>query len=237
MFDLDYLTDSRNYQPVRSENQANKTAGPEEANLSAGTKDNIDAGNSKIEADPAQDYFILPIYSSYTSTVKSSKAKNEGEKPNKDNGLKTNEEPVDQEDQDFLEELERLKRQEKEANDAAEALRKEFAQEAEDLLLQAGTARVTSTNTVNTICTPVSTASSSGGPSFPDLTNYADQDDSQIPALEDIYDNSNDGIFTNASYNDEGVVANFINLETTMNVSHIPTSRIDKCRIHISIYA
>ncbi|GKB92982.1 hypothetical protein Tco_0979119 [Tanacetum coccineum] len=40
------------------------------------------------------------------------KAKNEGEKPNKDTGLKTNEEPVDQEDQAFLEELERLKRQE-----------------------------------------------------------------------------------------------------------------------------
>ncbi|GKF89334.1 hypothetical protein Tco_0263297, partial [Tanacetum coccineum] len=43
---------------------------------------------------------------------KSSKEKNEGEKPNKDTGLKTNEEPVDQEDQAFLEELERLKRQE-----------------------------------------------------------------------------------------------------------------------------
>ncbi|GJY45328.1 putative ribonuclease H-like domain-containing protein [Tanacetum coccineum] len=226
LFDLDYLTDSMNYQPVRSENQANKTAGPEEANHSAGTQDNIDAGNSEMEADPAQDYFVLPIYSSYTSTVKSSEAKNEGEKPNKDTGLKTNEEPVDQEDQAFLEELERLKRQEKEANDAAEALRKEFAQEAEDLLLQAGAARATSTNTVNTVRTPVSTASSSGGPSYPDLTNYADQDDSQIPALEDIYDNPNDGIFTNASYDDEGAVADFTNLESTVNVSPIPTSRI-----------
>ncbi|GJU09558.1 retrovirus-related pol polyprotein from transposon TNT 1-94 [Tanacetum coccineum] len=74
-------------------------------------------GNSKKEAVPAQDYFVLPIYSSYTSTDKSSEAKNEGEKHTKDIGLKTNEEPVDQEDQAFLEELERLKRQEKEAND------------------------------------------------------------------------------------------------------------------------
>ncbi|GJZ54933.1 putative ribonuclease H-like domain-containing protein, partial [Tanacetum coccineum] len=176
---------------------------------------------SEMEADPAQDYFVLPICSSYTSTVKSSEAKNEGEKPNKDTGLKTNEEPVDQEDQAFLEELERLKRQEKEANDAAEALRKEFSRKkrSEDLLLQAGAARATSTNTVNTVRTPVSTASSSGGPSYPDLTNYADQDDSQIPALEDIYDNPNDGIFTNASYDDEGAVADFTNLETTMNRS------------------
>ncbi|GJW76646.1 putative ribonuclease H-like domain-containing protein [Tanacetum coccineum] len=213
-------------QSVRSENQANKTVGPEEANHSAGTQDNIDARNSEMEADPARDYFVLPICSSYTSTVKSSEAKNEDEKPNKDTSLKTNEEPVDQEDQAFLEELERLKRQEKKANDAAKALRKEFAQEVEDFLLQAEATRATSTNSVNTIRTPVSTASSSGGPSYPDLPNYADQDDSKIPALEDIYDNPNDGIFTNASYDDEGVVADFTNLETTMNVSPIPTSRI-----------
>ncbi|GKD71697.1 putative ribonuclease H-like domain-containing protein, partial [Tanacetum coccineum] len=144
LFDLDYLTDSMNYQPVRLENQANKTAGPKEANHSA---------------------------------VKSSEVKNEGEKPNKNTGLKTNKEPVDQEDQDFLEELERLKRQGKEANDAAEALRKKFAQDTKDLLLQAGATRATSTNTVNTASTPVSTASPSGRLSYPDLT-YTDQDDS-----------------------------------------------------------
>ncbi|GKB00488.1 ribonuclease H-like domain-containing protein [Tanacetum coccineum] len=126
------------------------------------TKDNIDAGNSEMEADPTQDYFILPIYSSYTSTDKSSEAKNEGVKPTKDTGLKTNEQPIDQEDQAFLEELKRLKRQEKEANDAT----------------------------------------------------------------KDIYGNSNDGIFTNASYDDEGAVADFTNLESTMNASPIPTSRI-----------
>ncbi|GKC77416.1 hypothetical protein Tco_1128190, partial [Tanacetum coccineum] len=83
--------------PVRSENQANKTAGPEEAYHSAGTQDNIDAGIFEMETDPAQDYFVLPIYSSYTSTVKSLEAHNKGEKPNKDTGLRTNEEPVDQE--------------------------------------------------------------------------------------------------------------------------------------------
>ncbi|GKC69042.1 hypothetical protein Tco_1114925, partial [Tanacetum coccineum] len=127
--------------PVRSENQANKPAGPEEANHSAGTQDNVDTENSKMEANPAQDYFVLPIYSSYTLTDKSSKAKNKGVKHTKDIRLKTNEEPVDQEDQAFLEELERLKRQEKEANDAAEVLRKEFAQSTEDLLLQVGAAR------------------------------------------------------------------------------------------------
>ncbi|GJW09069.1 putative ribonuclease H-like domain-containing protein [Tanacetum coccineum] len=223
LFDLDYLTDSMNYQPVRSENQANKHAGPKEANHSVGTEDNIDAGNSEIEAESAQDYFVLPIWSSYTSTVKSSKAKNAGEEPNKNPDLKTDEKPVDKEDQVFLDELERLKRQEQDANDAAEALRKEFAKDTEDLLLQAGAAKASSTNTVNTASTPVSTASPYGGLSFTDT----DQDDSEIPALEDMYDHPTDGIFTNASYDDEGAVADFTNLETIVNVSPIPTSRIN----------
>ncbi|GJS55017.1 hypothetical protein Tco_0628379 [Tanacetum coccineum] len=189
LFDLDYLTDSMNYQPVTAENKANKIAGPKEANHST--------------------------------------AKNGDEKPNGDFGLKINEEPKDQEDQAFLEELERLKRQEKEANDAAEPFRKEFAQSTKDLLLQAGAARATSTNTINTVSTLISTASpsrifSTGGPNL--INN--DQDDSQIPALKDIYENPSDGIFTNVSYDDEGAVADFTNLETTVNVSPIPTSRI-----------
>ncbi|GJY55511.1 putative ribonuclease H-like domain-containing protein [Tanacetum coccineum] len=201
LFDLDYLTDSMNYQPVTAENKANKTAGPKEANHSAGTQDNIDAGNSEMEVEPTQEYFILPLWSSYTSTVKSSEAKNGDEKRNVDSGLKTNEETKDQEDQAFLKELERLKRQEKEANDPAKAFRKEFAQCTNNFLLQAGAARTTSTNVVNYVTTPISTANpsrvfSAGGP---DLTNN-DQDDSQIPALEEIYDNLSDGIFTNASY-------------------------------------
>ncbi|GJV05573.1 putative ribonuclease H-like domain-containing protein [Tanacetum coccineum] len=152
LFDLDYLTDSMNYQPVRLDNQANKHAGPKEANH---------------------------------SVVKSSKSKNA-------------------------------------------ALRKEFAKDNEDLLLQAGAAKASSTNTVNTASTPVSTASPYGGLSFTD-TN---QDDSKIPAPEDMYDHPTDGIFTNASYDDEGTVADFTNLETIMNVSPIPISKINS--IHLS---
>ncbi|GJY41722.1 putative ribonuclease H-like domain-containing protein [Tanacetum coccineum] len=192
LFDLDYLTDSMNYQPMRFENQANKHACPKEANHSVGTEDNIDAGNYEIEAESAQVYFVLPIWSFYTSTVKSSKTKNVGEEPNKNHDLKTDEKPVAKEDQVFLDELERLKRQEHDANNAAEALRKD-------------------------------TASPYGGLSFTDT----DQDDSEIPALEDMYDHPTDGIFTNASYDDEGAVADFTNLETIVNVSPIPTSRIN----------
>ncbi|GKB47098.1 putative ribonuclease H-like domain-containing protein, partial [Tanacetum coccineum] len=221
LFDLDYLTDSMNYQPVRSENQANKHAGPQEANQNAGTEDIIDAGDSEKEDESAQDYFVLPIWSSYSSTIKRSRAEDAGVAPHKHPDLKTAEKPVDKEDQVFLDELERLKRQEKDANDAAEALRKEFAQQTEDLLLQAGAAKPSSTNIVNTASTPVSTASTDN-----DLPN-PDQDDSEIPALEDIYKTPTDGIFTNSSYDDEGLVVDLTNLETIVNVSPIPTSRIN----------
>ncbi|GJV20453.1 ribonuclease H-like domain-containing protein [Tanacetum coccineum] len=122
-------------QTYRSKNQANKHAGPQEANQNAGTEDIIDIRDSEKEDEYAQDYFVLPIWSSYSSTVKRSIAKDAGEAPNKHPDLKTGEKPVDKEDQVFLDELERLKRQEKEANDAAEALRKEFAQETENLLI------------------------------------------------------------------------------------------------------
>nr|GEV73965.1 uncharacterized mitochondrial protein AtMg00810-like [Tanacetum cinerariifolium] len=99
LFDLDYLTDSMNYHLVTTKNKANKTA----------------------------EYYVLPLWSSYTSTVKSSKAKNGDVKLIGGTGSKTNGEPIDQEDQAFLEELESLKRQAKEADDAAETLRKTFA--------------------------------------------------------------------------------------------------------------
>ncbi|GJR29252.1 retrovirus-related pol polyprotein from transposon TNT 1-94 [Tanacetum coccineum] len=71
----------------------------------------------------------------------------------------------------------------------------------------------------------VSTASPYDGLSFSDLTN-PDQDDSEIPTLEDIYQNPTDGIFTNSSYDDEGAVTDFTNLEPVVNISPILTSRI-----------
>ncbi|GJT21457.1 putative ribonuclease H-like domain-containing protein [Tanacetum coccineum] len=178
-FLVGYSLNSKAFRPVIAKNKGNKIAGPKEANHSAGTQDNIDAGNSKIEAEPAQEYFVLPLWSSYTLTVKRSEVNNGDEKPNGDTGPKNNEEPKDQEDLAFLDDLERLKRQENEANDAAKDFRKEFAQCTKVLLLQAGAARVTSTNIVNIVSTPTSIASHSNvfSAGEPDLNNN-DQDDS-----------------------------------------------------------
>ncbi|GKG07353.1 hypothetical protein Tco_0330322, partial [Tanacetum coccineum] len=125
-------------------------------------------------------------------------------------------------------------------NKAAEALRKEFAQVTENLIIQAGAAKASSTNIfstvstpakanntnpVNTVSIPINTTSPHEGLSFSDPTN-PEQDDSEIPPLEDIYQNSTDVIFTNSSYDDEGAVADFTNLETVVNVSPIPTLRV-----------
>nr|GEW85202.1 retrovirus-related Pol polyprotein from transposon TNT 1-94 [Tanacetum cinerariifolium] len=124
MFDLDYLTNSMNYKHDSVENQANKSAGPKEANNSAGTQANDDQGANSKEIKLNEEHFVLPIWSAYSTTVKSS-----GDK------------------------LERtlISRHEKEANDAAESLRKEATHYIQN-------ANTSSTNLLNTISTPLSTA-------------------------------------------------------------------------------
>ncbi|GJT09420.1 putative ribonuclease H-like domain-containing protein, partial [Tanacetum coccineum] len=229
LFDLDYLTDSMNYHSVRSENQANLHAGQQESNQNTGTKDKIDAGDSEKEDESDQDCFELPIWHSYSST-NSSASKSD----NKRGGPR-------EEEQVFLDDLARLQRQEKEANEEAEALRKNLEQETENLVTQAGaakssstnifstvstTAKASGTNLVNTVSIPVSTASPNKGLSLSDTTN-SQEDDSEIPPLEDIHEDTTDGIFTHSSYDDEGAEADFTNLETVVNVSPIPTSRIN----------
>ncbi|GJT67137.1 hypothetical protein Tco_1018617 [Tanacetum coccineum] len=137
---------------------------------------------------------------------------------------------IREEEQVFLDDLARLQRQEKEANEEAEALRKNLEQETKNLVTQAGaakssstnifstvstTAKASGTNLVNTVSIPVSTASPNKGLSS-DTTN-SQEDDSEIPPLEDIHEDTTDGIFTHSSYDDEGVEADFTNLETVVN--------------------
>nr|GEV21391.1 hypothetical protein [Tanacetum cinerariifolium]GEV28118.1 hypothetical protein [Tanacetum cinerariifolium] len=171
MFDIDYLTNSMNYEPVSLENQASKSAGPKEANNSA------------------------------------------GDKIQKTTDCKTYEKPISQVEQIFQEELEKHKRQEKEANDA---VRKETTHENQN-------ANTNSTNLLNVVSTPISTAGplialNDDEPSYPD--------DPSMPHLEDIYISPSKGILTDSSYDDEGVVTDFNNLETTVNVSLTLTTRI-----------
>nr|GEY04998.1 retrovirus-related Pol polyprotein from transposon TNT 1-94 [Tanacetum cinerariifolium] len=171
--------------------------GPKEANNRAGTQVNDDQGANSEEIDLYDKHFVLPIWSAYSTIVKSL-----GDKLEKTTDFKTCEMPVSQVEQIFLEELKKLKRQEKEANDAP---RKETTHENQD-------ANTNSTNLLNAISTPISTVGPSralndGETSYPD--------DHSMPHLEDIYASPSEGIFTDSSYDDEGVVIDFNNLETT----------------------
>nr|GEW41956.1 ribonuclease H-like domain-containing protein [Tanacetum cinerariifolium] len=89
---------------VRVENQVNKSAGPKEANNSAGTQANDDQGANSKEINLYEEHFILPIWSAYSTTIKSSE-----EKIEKNTDFKSCEKPVSQLEQIFLEELEKLK--------------------------------------------------------------------------------------------------------------------------------
>ncbi|GKD09454.1 ribonuclease H-like domain-containing protein, partial [Tanacetum coccineum] len=99
----------------------------------------------------------------------------------------------------------------------------DFRAELDNFLVQQKEGYANSTNRDNTISPSVSTA----GQIF---TNVDDlPTDPLIPDLEDTVDLLNTGIFSGA-YDDEyvGAKVDLNNLETTMNVNHIPTTRIHK---------
>nr|GEX54906.1 reverse transcriptase domain-containing protein [Tanacetum cinerariifolium] len=73
---------------------------------------------------------------------------------------------------------------------------------------------------LNVVSTPISTV----GPSI--TLNDDEPSYTSMPHLEDIYASLSEGIFIDSSYDDEGVVTCFNNLETTVNVSPTPTTRI-----------
>ncbi|GJR22873.1 copia protein [Tanacetum coccineum] len=111
------------------------------------------------------------------------------------------------------------------ADDAGKKTNEELANEAEldNLLVQQKGGYANSTSRDSTVSPSVSTP----GQNF---TNADDlPTDPLMPDLEDSADLLNTGIFSGA-YNDEdmGVEDDFNNLETTMNVSPIPTTRIHK---------
>nr|GEV21717.1 hypothetical protein [Tanacetum cinerariifolium] len=175
---------------------------------SRGTQDIVDAGKEVS----TQHYIVLPLWSSISSTYKSSDDKPTDDKPKDGTGSKTVEEPINKEDQAYKDELDRPMSQEKEASDAANVLRKD---------------------------NPVNAASTSGsfsvvGPSSPHPDAFiptntllpVDQDDSQIPNLEETAELQSTCIF-NSAYDDDldkfdssvqsmGVKGDFNNTESSV---------------------
>nr|GEW74556.1 retrovirus-related Pol polyprotein from transposon TNT 1-94 [Tanacetum cinerariifolium] len=163
-----------------TENQANKSAGQKEAINSVGKQVIDDQDSNSEEIDLHDEHFVLPIWSAYSTNVKSS-----GHKIQKTTDCKTCEKP-----------------------------------EATHDSLDANT---NNTNLLNVVIALISVVGLSRALNDVEPSYH---DDLSMPHLEDIFSCLSEGIFTNSSYDDEGVVTDFNNLETTMNVSPTPTTRI-----------
>ncbi|GKA85037.1 putative ribonuclease H-like domain-containing protein [Tanacetum coccineum] len=173
-----------------------------QTNRNAGIKDNVDAV-------PTQQYILLPLL--YDSPQSSKDAVID------DAGKKNNEEPANNGERNG---------QEKEggaSNKEVDQNVQDFRAALDNLLVQQKKGYANNTNRDITVSPSVSTA----GQSF---TNADDlPTDPLMPDLKDTADLLNTGIFSGAyDDEDEGVEADLNNLETTMNVSPIPTTRIHK---------
>nr|GEU46327.1 ribonuclease H-like domain-containing protein [Tanacetum cinerariifolium] len=84
-------------------------------------------------------------------------------------------------------------------------------------------ASTSSTNLINTASTPLSIACPSRAFNNGELSFL---DDPLMPHLEDIYASLSEGIFIDSLYDDEGVVTDFNNVETTVSISLTHTIRI-----------
>nr|GEV80370.1 hypothetical protein [Tanacetum cinerariifolium] len=184
-------------------NRTNKNAGPQDTNGNAGTLDNVDT-------------IVLPLWSSISSTFKSSDDKATDDKPTDDTGSKTIKVPVNKEDQAYIDEFDRLMSQEKEASDAVNALRYEFEQGCID---QRGVTNSGSTNSFNTVSHSVNAACTSR--TFSAARPLSPHLDSFIPTNTllhiDIFDSPVQSVDIEADFN---------NVESSTIVSPIPTYKV-----------
>ncbi|GJY94199.1 putative ribonuclease H-like domain-containing protein [Tanacetum coccineum] len=178
--------------------------------VTAGNQTNKNVGiKNNVDEVPTQQYILLPLL--YDSPQSSEDAVVD------DAGKKTNEKLANKGE---------INGQEKEggaSNKEGVQNVQDFRAELDNLLVQQKEGYATSTNRVSTISPSVSAARQS-------LDNANDlPTDPLMPDLDDTTDLLNTGIFSGA-YDDEdvGAEADLNNLETTMNVSPIPITRIYK---------
>ncbi|GJT50222.1 putative ribonuclease H-like domain-containing protein [Tanacetum coccineum] len=173
LFDIDSLTNSMNYQPVTAGNQTSKNAGPQEANGDTGLKKSVDARQSKEKNVYTQQYIVFPLWSSSSSSYKSSNEMYKNDTTDDAAGETPVQKPASKNEQALKNVLDKMMDQEKEATEQSDAVRKDF----------------------NTVGTPVNLASAprtsnDAGPSFVSLggsfpLNVNDlPDDSLMPDLK-----------------------------------------------------
>ncbi|GJV95528.1 putative reverse transcriptase domain-containing protein [Tanacetum coccineum] len=197
MFDLDYLTDSMNYIPVSLQNQANP----------AGSKEVIDID---VQTEEAEELLVVSS-TSRKAAVSENIAKKKTHSPKQPSST-----PISKSADDIM------------------AFRKELDALALKHLGPVPATAPTSTNPVNTGSDNLNTV-------FEEVTTgniedispsddheeevFSDADDDEMPEIR-IYDKSSEGIFEQASYDDDGIITDFNNLPDEVDVSTNHTLRI-----------
>ncbi|GJV12019.1 hypothetical protein Tco_1353560 [Tanacetum coccineum] len=239
-----------NYQPVIAGNQTNQNKGLQEANGNTGLKKSVDARQSEGKNVSTQQYIMLSLWSSISSSYKSSDEKYKNDTADDAAGETPVQKPASKNEQALKNVLDKMMDQEKEATEQSDAVRKEFEAKCNRELLQGKATKASNTNSFNTVSTPVNAASAprtsndagpsfvSLGGSFPlDVNDFLD--DPLMPDLEDTAEVQNTGIFGSAfddedldTYNSPfanqvmGAEDNFNNMEPLTVVSPIPTIRV-----------
>ncbi|GKD47094.1 ribonuclease H-like domain-containing protein [Tanacetum coccineum] len=209
LFDIDSLTNSMNYQSVTARNQTNKNAGPQETNDNADTQVNVDAGISAGKKNGSNDEVVDDAELKVTED---SETKNDVH-DSANNNDKNDQKKIVEEKEAFKNEFERRIAQEMAAKsaDKDKSTNRIYSSPV-------NTARSKEANTYSTQSEHFFASSSNVASS-----SFVVPDDPNMPALEDI------GIFNDAyADRDEGVEADFNNLELTTVVSPIPPSKIHK---------
>ncbi|GJY12732.1 putative ribonuclease H-like domain-containing protein [Tanacetum coccineum] len=197
MFDLDYLTDSMNYIPVSLQNQANP----------AGSKEVIDID---VQTEEAEELLVV------SSTSRKAAGSEHNATKKSHSSKKPSSTPISKSADDIM------------------VFRKELDALALKHLGPVPTKTPTSTNPVNTGGGNVNTGNEQVSPGHieavsPSAHNveevFSDDDDDEMPEIR-IYDKSSEGIFEQASYDDDGVITDFNNLPDEVDVITNPTLRI-----------
>nr|GEY11579.1 hypothetical protein [Tanacetum cinerariifolium] len=257
LFDIDTLTHFMNYQPVVARNQPNP---------SAGIKENLNAGKVGKETVSAQQYMLLPLWSTGSKDPQNTDAdvafdvkENENEvhvSPSSSNQPKKHDEKNTDVDAAFANKENEsevhvsssssdktMKHDDKAKREAKRKSPVKFSIGVRDLSDEFEELSVNSTNKSNAASAPVTAVGpnstnntnsySVAGPfntvvspyfeiggksSFVDLFQYPD--DPNMPALEDIIYSDDE--------EDVGAEAGFSNLETSITVSPILTTRVYK---------
>ncbi|GJU35434.1 putative ribonuclease H-like domain-containing protein [Tanacetum coccineum] len=197
MFDLDYLTDSMNYIPISLQNQANHAGSKEVSDIDVQTEEAEELLVVSSTSRPA-------AVSEHNATKKSLSSK------------KPSSTPISKSADDIM------------------VFRKELDALALKHLGPVPTSVPTSTDPVNTGSSNLNTAFEEVNTGnmkavSPSAQNedevFSDDNEDEMPEIR-IYDKSSEGIFEQASYDDDGVITDFNNLPDEVDVLTNPTLRI-----------